>query len=42
MAYSRTAAGRIESVAEASDDEKECGLCHDSIEDPVVSYHIFL
>ncbi|XP_057506564.1 LOW QUALITY PROTEIN: DNA repair protein RAD16 [Actinidia eriantha] len=43
VVYSRTAAGRIESVADASDDEKECGLCHDSIEDPVVTScaHIF-
>ncbi|GFY97509.1 helicase protein with RING/U-box domain-containing protein [Actinidia rufa] len=43
VVYSRTAAGKIESVADASDDEKECGLCHDSIEDPVVAScgHIF-
>ncbi|KAL7000078.1 hypothetical protein U1Q18_001228 [Sarracenia purpurea var. burkii] len=43
VVYSKTAGGRIGSVAIASYGEQLCGLCHEPIEDPVVTScaHIF-
>lgn len=37
MVYSKTALSKNANVADANNGEVICGLCHDSVEDPVVS-----
>ncbi|XP_059661087.1 DNA repair protein RAD16 isoform X2 [Cornus florida] len=43
VVYSRTAMERTGSIVDAGNSEQECGLCHDPVEDPVVTScaHIF-
>lgn len=40
VVYSRTAALRSGNIVDTDNGEQECGICHDPIEDPAVSYLI--
>lgn len=42
VVYSKTAMERLGLEADSSGGEQVCGLCHDTVENPVVSCHICL